>query len=127
MLRIGNYAQLKHAYEQLSTLCAINVAHRGFLKGRETAGDDDEVEGFLMAPTTVWMKSKGLSMQSGMLTAGHRSTLCVPCTCPNGPPSSSVNASTRVTASKVVGGEAPVAFWVWGKRVGQDIRRKSAS
>lgn len=49
----------------------------GVSKGRETAGNDDEVESFLTATTTVGMKSNGLSIQPGMLTAGHRvSSLC---------------------------------------------------
>ncbi|MEC8881095.1 MAG: hypothetical protein VYC49_13195 [Pseudomonadota bacterium] len=71
MLRIGMCAQLKHAYAQLSKLCAPNVAHRGLAKGRETAGDDDEVEGFLVATTTVDEVQGRLSIQSCMLTAGH--------------------------------------------------------
>ncbi|WP_414434725.1 hypothetical protein [Alloalcanivorax venustensis] len=72
MLRIGVYAQFKHAYAQLSMLCAVNVAHRRLAKGRESAASDDELKGFLMATTTVGMKTKGISMQSGMLTVGAR-------------------------------------------------------
>ncbi|MCQ6261293.1 hypothetical protein MLD55_05050 [Alcanivorax sp. MM125-6] len=72
MLRIEVYAQLKHSYAQLSMLCAVNVAHRRLAEGRESAAGDDELEGFLMATTTVGMKPKGLSMQFGMLTVGAR-------------------------------------------------------
>jgi len=108
-------------------LSATDVAHRGFAKDRAIAGDDDEVEAFLIAATTVRMKPKGLSMQSGMLTDGHHVNSLCAVRLRQWPPSSSVNTSPRVTALNAAGRQASVAFGVWKKRVGQDIRSKPAS
>jgi len=96
MLRIELYAQLKHAYAQPSMICATNITHWEFAKDRAIAGDDDEVDGFLMVATTVRIKPKGLSMQSGILTAGHRVNSLYAVRLRQWPPSSSVNTSSRV-------------------------------
>ena len=117
MLRIEVYAQLNHAYAQLSMICPVNVAHRRLAKGRESAAGDDELECFFMETTTVGMKPKGLSMQSGMLSVSARVNSwramrlrqwAVLVLCEHFP---------KVAASKAAGRQAAVGFWVWGREL----------
>ncbi|MFT6555629.1 MAG: hypothetical protein ACJAZ5_002821 [Alloalcanivorax venustensis] len=81
----------------------------------------------MTATTTVGMKSKGLSIQPGMLTAGHRfSSLCAVrlrqwatlVLCEHFSQSYRLKGHQQASVGGLLG---------LGKRVGQDIRRKPAS
>jgi len=122
LLRIGIYAQLKHAYAQLSMLCAVNVAHkvlrnvvrrpemarrRGLLDGSHHRWD--AVQGFIYAVRHADRRPP-------------RQLLVCHALAPIGHPRLSQSYRLKGRWRGSVGGLLGL-----GKRVGQDIRSKPAS